>query len=74
MTNNGEQNEPVQDGSLGATRGEKIAGLMAQIAADLRLRPEEDVAEQVKVRFADSGIEANEHEIAALARTIIDES
>jgi hypothetical protein len=63
-------NEPVQEGSGDATRADKITGLSRQVAADLRLRPQEDLITELRSRLADAGIEVEDAELAAIASTI----
>ena len=70
MTEAGELNEPVQEGSGDATRDQKIAGLASQVAADITLRPQEDLLTQLRVRLFDAGITVDEAELVAIAGTI----
>ncbi len=70
MTEAGELSEPVQDGSGDATRDQKIAGLARQVAADLTLRPQEDLLTQLRVRLFDASITVDEAELIAIAGTI----
>lgn len=70
MTDSGELSEPVQDGSSDATREQKIAGLARQVAADLILRPQEDLLAQLRLRLFDAGITIDENELIAIAGTI----
>jgi hypothetical protein len=70
MTDSGELSEPVQDGSGDATREQKIAGLARQVAADLILRPQEDLLAQLRLRLFDAGITVDENELIAIAGTI----
>lgn len=70
MTDSGELSEPVQDGSGDATREQKIAGLARQVAADLILRPQEDLLAQLRLRLFDAGITIDENELIAIAGTI----
>jgi hypothetical protein len=70
MTDPGELSEPVQDGSGSATRDDKIAGLLQQVAADVALRPGEDAVGLLTLRLADAGIEMDDHEIAELAANL----
>ncbi|MBC7760264.1 MAG: hypothetical protein H7201_00395 [Candidatus Saccharibacteria bacterium] len=70
MTEAGELNEPVQEGSADATRDQKIAGLASQVAADITLRPQEDLLTQLRVRLFDAGITVDEAELIAIAGTI----
>ena len=71
MTDAGELSEPVQDGSGDASRDQKIAGLASQVAADIALRPQEDVITQLRVRLFDAGITVDEDELIAIAGTIV---
>jgi hypothetical protein len=71
MTDSGELSEPVQDGSVDATREQKIAGLASQVAADLALRPHEDLLAGLRVRLLDAGITVEEDELIAIAGTIV---
>ena len=70
MADAGELSEPVQEGSNDATRDQKIAGLVRQVAADLALRPQEDLLTQLRVRLSDAGITVDEDELIAIAGTI----
>lgn len=70
MTNQGELSEPVQDGSGDATRDDKIAGLLQQVAADVALRPGEDALGLLTLRLADAGIEMDQNEIEELAANL----
>lgn len=70
MNDTGELNEPVQDGSGDATRDERIAGLANQVAADLALRPQEDLLTELRLRLFDAGITVDEDELVAIAGTI----
>ena len=70
MADAGELSEPVQEGSDDATRDQKIAGLARQVAADLTLRPQEDLLTELRVRLFDAGITVNEAELIAIAGTI----
>lgn len=69
MTNPGELSEPVQDGN-GATREDRIAGLLQQVAADVALRPDEDAVGLLTLRLSDAGIAMDEHEIVELAANL----
>ena len=70
MADAGELSEPVQEGSNDATRDQKISGLVRQVAADLALRPQEDLLTQLRVRLSDAGITVDEDELIAIAGTI----
>ncbi len=75
MTDAGELSEPVQDGSSDASREQKIAGLASQVAADIALKPvdrrgEDDIVDDLRLRFSDAGIVVTEDELVALAGTI----
>jgi hypothetical protein len=70
MTDAGELSEPVQDGSTAATREQKILGLSRQVAADLALRPQEDLLVELRARLFDAGIAVDEDELREIAGTI----
>ncbi|MET4782949.1 hypothetical protein [Glaciihabitans sp. UYNi722] len=60
------QNEPVQDGHNDASVGDKVQGIVNQIAGDVALRPEENIDRLLRARLADAGIELDDEEITAL--------
>jgi hypothetical protein len=70
MTDRGELSQPVQQGSDDATRGQKIAGLAEQVAADLRDRPQADLLAELHLRLTDAGIDVDADELVALADNI----
>ena len=75
MIDAGELSEPVQEGSGDATREQKIAGLVRQVAADIALKPrefrgQEAVLNDLRLRLADAGIAIEEDELLAIASTI----
>jgi hypothetical protein len=75
MIDAGELSEPVQEGSGDATREQKIAGLVRQVAADIALTPrefrgQEAVLSDLRLRLADAGIAIEEDELLAIASTI----
>jgi hypothetical protein len=55
-----EQNEPILDGATEAGRDAKIAGLVAQIAADAVAQDSDEIRALVVQRFTDAGMEFNE--------------
>jgi hypothetical protein len=55
-----EQNEPILDGATEAGRDAKIAGLVAQIAADAVAQDSDEIRALVVQRFTDAGMEFDE--------------
>jgi len=64
------QDEPTMDGSMEAGRDEKIAGIVEQVRADLRLRPSEDGHPLLRQRLTDAGLELDDAEIARIVRDL----
>lgn len=55
-----EQNEPMLDGATEAGRDDKIAGLVAQIAADAVGHGSDEIRALVVQRFTDAGMAFDE--------------
>ncbi len=66
------QDEPVQEGAGEASEDERVRGLLVQVAADLRTRPDEDAVAVVRQRLGDLGIERSDAEIERLVRDLPD--
>jgi hypothetical protein len=64
------QDEPIMDGSLEAGRGEKIAGIVEQMRADMQLRPREDSERLLRQRLDDAGIQLSDEEISRIAADV----
>jgi|GEM_PF-1450171 len=50
------------DGSTDAGRDEKIAGVVEQVRADAQLRDSEDVAQLLRQRFDETGLQVSDEE------------
>jgi len=61
------------DGSLGAGRDEKVAGIVEQVAYDARLTGYDDTEVLLRERLADAAIVLDDAEIARLVRRIEEE-
>ena len=61
------QDEPIMDGSLDASRDEKVAGIVEQIRAEMQLRPHEDGELLLRQRLEETGIELDDAEISRRA-------
>lgn len=70
MTDAGELSGPVQDGSVDATREQKIAGLARQVAADLAHRPQAHLLPELRLRLSDAAIVVDDAELHVIADTI----
>lgn len=55
------------DGSMEAGRGEKIAGIVEQLRADMQLRPREDSERLLRQRLDDADIRLSDEEISRIA-------
>lgn len=58
------------DGSTGAGRGEKVAGIVEQLRADMQLLPLEDSERALRQRLDDAGIPLSDEEISRIARDV----
>ena len=58
------------DGSTEAGRGEKIAGIVEQMRADMQLLPLEDSERALRQRLDDAGIQLSDEEISRIAREV----
>lgn len=67
MSNEQEQDEPIQQGSGDASQDDKVTGILSQVSADLELRPEEDGFALLTLRLSDAGIPLDGDQILALA-------
>jgi hypothetical protein len=64
------QDEPIMDGSREAGRGEKIAGIVEQMRADMQLLPLEDSERALRQRLDEAGIQLTDEEISRIARDV----
>ncbi|MFF1574474.1 hypothetical protein ACFVWR_17150 [Leifsonia sp. NPDC058292] len=64
------QNEPIMDGSDEAGQGEKVQGLVDQLAADLQLRPQEDAEKLLRQRLADADIQLDDEQISRIVQSV----
>jgi hypothetical protein len=60
------QNEPVEDGTNDATSRERLAGIVAQVRADLSLGHSHDARDLLSQRLTDAGIELSPDDFAAV--------
>ena len=60
------QNEAVEDGNNDATARERLAGIVAQVKADLSLGHSHDARDLVSQRLTDAGIELTPAELEAV--------
>ncbi|MDQ1597733.1 MAG: hypothetical protein QOI70_1157 [Microbacteriaceae bacterium] len=67
MSNEQEQDEPIQEGSGDASQDDKVTGILSQVSADLELRPKEDGFALLTTRLSDAGIRLDRDQILALA-------
>ena len=58
------------DGSLEAGRGEKIAGIVEQMRADMQLLPLEDSERALRQRLDEAGIQLTDEEISRIAKDV----
>ncbi|MCS5716872.1 hypothetical protein N1027_01850 [Herbiconiux sp. CPCC 205763] len=65
-----EQSEPIMVGSDDASVVEKAEGIMAQVKADAGDASEPELVDLLRERFADAGIESDDHDLARMARWI----
>ncbi|WP_025155602.1 hypothetical protein [Leifsonia aquatica] len=64
------QDEPVMDGSTDAGTGEKVAGIVEQMRADMQLRPREDSEKLLRQRLEEAGIPLDDAEISRIAADV----
>jgi len=64
------QDEPIMDGSTEAGRGEKVAGIVEQLRADMQLLPLEDSERALRQRLDEAGIALSDEEISRIARDV----
>ncbi|MEO7006784.1 MAG: hypothetical protein ABI275_04420 [Terrimesophilobacter sp.] len=69
MTDDIRQN-PVQDGALGATDAERIAGIIEQICADLVLGMQFDAEGLLRQRLDDAAVVVSDDQFVALLAQI----
>ena len=62
-----EQSEPIMAGSDEATLAQKAEGILAQVKADAPDASGADLAALLRQRFAEAGLEVDDHEVARLA-------
>jgi len=67
---NASQDHPIQHGSGDAHLDEKLRGVLLQVAADVELRPDEDVEALLRQRLRDTRIDISEESIPGLAKRI----
>ncbi|MDN4598348.1 hypothetical protein [Leifsonia virtsii] len=58
------QDEPIMDGSLDAGHDEKVAGVVEQVRADAQLRDSEEVAQLLRQRLDETGLQVSDDEFA----------
>lgn len=58
------------DGSTEADDSAKLAGIVAQVRADLQLLPLEDSEKLLRQRLADAGISVDDQEISRIASDV----
>jgi len=64
------QNEAVEDGNNDATARERLAGIVAQVKADLSLGHSHDARDLVSQRLTDAGIELTPAELEAVVAEV----
>jgi len=64
------QNEPIEDGHNDATSRERLAGIVAQVKADLSLGHSHDARDLLTQRLTDAGIELTPAELAAVVAEV----
>ena len=64
------QNEAVEDGNNDATNRERLAGIVAQVKADLSLGHSHDARDLVSQRLTDAGIELTPAELDAVVAEV----
>ncbi len=58
------------DGSTDAGTGEKVAGIVEQMRADMQLRPREDSEKLLRQRLEEAGIPLDDAEISRIAADV----
>lgn len=58
------------DGSTEAGTGEKVAGIVEQLRADMQLRPREDSEKLLRQRLEEAGIPLDDAEISRIAADV----
>ena len=64
------QNEAVEDGNNDATARERLAGIVAQVKADLSLGHSHDARDLVSQRLTDAGIELTPAELETVVAEV----
>ncbi|TFC93540.1 hypothetical protein E3T28_03035 [Cryobacterium sinapicolor] len=70
MNGDGTQNEPIQD-QHSQSDEDKVAGILAQVEADLAGHSEPQVLEALRERFADAGHTVSDEALQDHARRIV---